>query len=157
VASGTSPPAQGAGGGAGLLPRGAGEAGRGSGSSNNAPPGPGTTPPSPLTAESFRAWAERLRDVQELLGDPGLRTEAARLLDRARALRGDARRHAEAPQWSVLETELVRPLDELRDRVNEELRRVAPDKDKLSPIDRDPVPSRYSELVRRYYKSLAGE
>jgi hypothetical protein len=151
------PPAQGAGGGAGLLPRGAGEAGRGSGSSNNAPPGPGTTPPSPLTAESFRAWAERLRDVQELLGDPGLRTEAARLLDRARALRGDARRHAEAPQWSVLETELVRPLDELRDRVNEELRRVAPDKDKLSPIDRDPVPSRYSELVRRYYKSLAGE
>jgi hypothetical protein len=95
--------------------------------------------------------------VQELLGDPTLRTDAARVLDRARALRTAARRHAEAPQWSVLETEIVRPLDELRDRVNEELRRVAPDKDKLAPIDRDPVPSRYSELVRRYYKSLARE
>jgi hypothetical protein len=127
----------------------AGEAGRGAGSSANAT--------SPLTGEQFRAWADRLRDVQELLGDPGLRTDAARVLDRARALRSDARRHAEAPQWSVLETEIVRPLDELRDRVNEELRRVAPEKDKLAPIDRDPVPSRYSELVRRYYKSLARE
>jgi hypothetical protein len=149
------PPAQGAGGGegSGLLPRagGAGEVGRGPPSPGNASSG------SPLTGEQFRAWADRLRDVQELLGDPTLRTDAARVLDRARALRTAARRHAEAPQWSVLETEIVRPLDELRDRVNEELRRVAPDKDKLAPIDRDPVPSRYSELVRRYYKSLARE
>jgi hypothetical protein len=119
-------------------------------------PAPGGVP-GPLTGETFRAWAERLRDVQELLGDPGLRTDAARVLDKARALRNEARRHAEPPQWSVLENEVVRPLDELRDRVNEELRRVAPDKDKLAPIDRDPVPSRYSELVRRYYKSLARE
>ena len=95
--------------------------------------------------------------MQELLGEPGLRTDAARVLDRARALRNEARRHAETPQWSVLETEVVRPLTELRDRVGEELRRVSPDKDRLSPIDRDPVPSRYSELVRRYYKSLARE
>jgi hypothetical protein len=110
-----------------------------------------------ITGDGFRSWADRLRDVQELLGDPGLRTDAARVLDRARALRGEARRHAEQPQWTVLETEVVRPLTELRDRVNEELRRVTPDKDRLAPIDRDPVPSRYSELVRRYYKSLGKE
>jgi len=95
--------------------------------------------------------------VQELLTEPGLRTDAARVLDRARALRAEARRHSEPPQWSVLETEVVRPLSELRDKVGEELRRVSPDKDKLAPIDRDPVPSRYSELVRRYYRSLARE
>ena len=95
--------------------------------------------------------------MQELLGEPGLRTDAARVLDRARALRGEVKRHAVEPQWSVLENELVRPLTELRDRVNEELHRVSPDRDRLAPIDRDPVPSRYSELVRRYYKSLARE
>jgi hypothetical protein len=132
--------------------RGAGGVGGGPPSSSNAP-----SSASPITGENFRAWADRLRDVQELLGEPALRTDAARVLDRARALRGEARRHAEAPQWSVLETEIVRPLTELRDRVNEELRRVQPDKDKLAPIDRDPVPSRYSELVRRYYKSLSRE
>jgi hypothetical protein len=107
--------------------------------------------------ERFRAWADRLRDVQELLGEPGLRTDAARVLDRARSLRGGTRRHADRPQWALLETEVVRPLSELRDRVNEELRRISPDKDKLAPIDRDPVPSRYSELVRRYYQSLGRE
>ena len=129
--------------------QGAGEVGRGGGS-------PGD-PASGLTGENFRQWADRLREVQELLAEPGLRTDAARILDRARALRNEARRHAEAPQWTVLETEVVRPLSELRDKVGEELRRVSPDKDKLAPIDRDPVPSRYSELVRRYYKSLARE
>jgi hypothetical protein len=125
------------------------------GGSPSPPSGPNT--PGWEAAEGFRAWADRLRDVQELLGEPGLRTDAARILDRARLLRAEARRHAERPQWTLLETEVVRPLAELRDKVNEELRRVSPDKDKLAPIDRDPVPSRYSELVRRYYKSLARE
>jgi hypothetical protein len=144
----------------------------------NARPGPGTpagaragdgrsqgsaAPPSAppaargegLLGENFRTWADRLRDVQDLLGEPRLRTDAARVLDRARIMRGEVKRHAGQPQWSLLETEVVRPLSELRDRVNEELRRVAPEKDALSPIDRDPVPSRYSDLVRRYWKSLS--
>jgi hypothetical protein len=129
--------------------QGAGEAGSGRGA-------PGD-PAAGLTGEGFRQWADRLREIQELLVEPGLRTDAARVLDRARALRSEAKRHAEAPQWTVLETEVVRPLTELRDKVGEELRRVSPEKDKLAPIDRDPVPSRYSELVRRYYKSLARE
>jgi hypothetical protein len=41
----------------------------------------------------------------------------------------------------------------LRERVQEELARRE-SKDALVPIDRDPVPSRYSELVRRYYEQL---
>jgi hypothetical protein len=49
--------------------------------------------------------------------------------------------------------EVVRPLVEVRERITEELARRAPG-DKLVPIDRDPVPSRYSELVRRYYEEL---
>ena len=42
---------------------------------------------------------------------------------------------------------------ELRARVAEELARRE-SKEALVPIDRDPVPTRYSELVRRYYEEL---
>jgi hypothetical protein len=44
-------------------------------------------------------------------------------------------------------------LVELRTRISEELARRE-SKEALVPIDRDPVPTRYSELVRRYYEEL---
>jgi hypothetical protein len=49
--------------------------------------------------------------------------------------------------------EIAGPLVELRTRVSEELARRE-SKEALVPIDRDPVPTRYSELVRRYYEEL---
>jgi len=49
--------------------------------------------------------------------------------------------------------EIAGPLLELRTRVSEELARRE-SKEALVPIDRDPVPTRYSELVRRYYEEL---
>jgi hypothetical protein len=49
--------------------------------------------------------------------------------------------------------EIAGPLVELRNRVAEELARRE-SKDAIVPIDRDPVPTRYSELVRRYYEEL---
>ena len=45
---------------------------------------------------------------------------------------------------------------EVRNRVAEELAR-RDSKDSLAPIDRDPVPSRYAESVRRYYENLGKE
>ena len=45
------------------------------------------------------------------------------------------------------------PLNEVRNRIAEELARRE-SKDALVPIDRDPVPARYSDLVRRYYEKL---
>jgi hypothetical protein len=113
--------------------------------------------PSAIIGEGYRNFSDRLRDVAELLADPSLRDDAARVLERARAMRADFKRHSEAPQWALFETEVVRPLAELHDRVAEELRRLSPEQDKLAPIDRDPVPPRFTDLVRRYYKSLAGE
>lgn len=45
------------------------------------------------------------------------------------------------------------PLVEIRNRVAEELAKL--DKENpLAPIDRDPVPREYRELVRRYYEEL---
>ena len=47
------------------------------------------------------------------------------------------------------------PFDNYR-QIREELRRRNPG-DTLVPIDRDPVPSRYAESVRRYYENLGKE
>jgi hypothetical protein len=118
---------------------------------------PGAGGEAPITGEGYHAFSDRLRDVTELLADPALRGDAARVLERARAMRAEFKRHSEGPRWELFEAEVVRPLAELRDKVGDELRRLAPEQDRLAPIDRDPVPARFTDLVRRYYKSLAGE
>ena len=88
-----------------------------------------------------------------MLDVPELRAEAARIRDRARNVRQDLRRHSVEPQWDLVKMEIAGPLVELRTRISEELARRE-SKEALVPIDRDPVPTRYSELVRRYYEEL---
>jgi hypothetical protein len=107
----------------------------------------------PITGAEYSQWSDRLRDVEEMLDQPELRAEAARIRDRARNLRQDMRRHSVEPQWDLVKMEIAGPLVELRTRVAEELARRE-SKEALVPIDRDPVPTRYSELVRRYYEQL---
>ncbi len=107
----------------------------------------------PLTGGDFLDWSDRLRDVEEMVDDPELRAEAARIRDRARALRAEFKRHSVPPNWDLVKVKVAAPLAELRDRVSEELlRRTA--KQALIPLDRDPVPPRYSEKTRRYYENL---
>jgi len=88
-----------------------------------------------------------------MLDVPELRAEAARIRDRARTTRQDLKRHSREPQWDLVRMEIAGPLVELRTRVGEELARRE-SKDALAPIDRDPVPARYAERVRRYYEEL---
>ncbi|MHC4996673.1 MAG: hypothetical protein ACYTGQ_16640 [Planctomycetota bacterium] len=107
----------------------------------------------PFRGDEFREWSDRLRDVEEMLDDPDLRGEVARVRDRARAIRGEAKRHGKEPQWELIEEGVTSPLRELRDRIGDELAKLESD-EALAPIDRDPVPSRYTELVRRYYEQL---
>ncbi len=107
----------------------------------------------PITGAEFNQWSDRLRDVEEMLDVPELRAEAARIRDRARTVRQDLRRHSVEPQWDLVRMQIAGPLMELRTRVAEELARRE-SKEALVPIDRDPVPTRYSELVRRYYEQL---
>ena len=97
--------------------------------------------------------SDRLRDVEEMLDVPELRAEAARIRDRMRNVRTDLRRHSREPQWDLVRMQIAGPLVELRSRISEELARRE-SKEALVPIDRDPVPTRYSELVRRYYEEL---
>ncbi len=111
----------------------------------------------PLTGggDEFRDWSDRLRDVEEMVQDPELRAEAARIRERARALRAEFKRHSDEPNWDLVQQQVAGPLFELRDRVVEELlRRTA--KKAIVPLDRDPVPPEYAEKTRRYYEQLGG-
>lgn len=107
----------------------------------------------PLTGEEFNRWAERLRDVGDLVETPEMRNAIASALEQARRLRRDFRQDQKKPDWTVVQLQIVQPLVEVRNRVAEELAR-RDSKDSLAPIDRDPVPNRFAESVRRYYEEL---
>ena len=130
-----------------------GPASRGQENPDDSSFGPGNDRFDPLTGDNFRNWSDRLRDVEEMVDDPELRAEAARIRDRARGFRQDVRRHAREPNWDLVQLQVVRPLTELRNRVIEELLRRS-SKEAMVPIDRDPVPPKYSERVQRYYERL---
>ncbi len=111
----------------------------------------------PISGGDYQEWTDRLRDVEEMLEEPELRQLAAQALDRARELRRDSKRNNLPPSREIVQQQVGGPLVELRDRVFEELARKGAD-EKLVPLDRDPVPARYRELVRGYFKQLgAGE
>jgi hypothetical protein len=106
----------------------------------------------PITGDDFRNWADRLRNVEEALGDDELRSDAARIRDRATDVRRQFREGA-TPDWNKLQDMVAEPLNELSRRIAEEIRRRE-SPDSLVPIDRDPVPPDFAESVRRYYERL---
>jgi len=113
-------------------------------------------PNGPFTGRDFRQWSDRLRDVEEMLTERELRDDAARVRDRARAIRAEFTRHGKEPQWDIVRQQITNPLTELRKRLSDKLAQLQSD-EALVPIDRDPVPSRFAELVRRYYENLGGD
>ncbi len=108
----------------------------------------------PITGEDFAPWSDDLRNIEELVETPSLRTDIARARERARQMRQDYKRNQQKPDWAVVRLQVLKPLVEVRDAIAEELARREPRDKSLVPIDRDPVPDRYSELVRRYYEEL---
>ena len=107
----------------------------------------------PLTSGYFGPWTERLRDVETLLDSPELRAAIAAAREHARLLRRDFAVKHEKPDWAVVQLQILKPLVEVRGRVAEELAR-RDSRDSLAPIDRDPVPNRFADSVRRYYEEL---
>ncbi|HYG33801.1 MAG TPA: hypothetical protein VEC99_03395, partial [Clostridia bacterium] len=110
----------------------------------------------PLTGENFVPWSDRLREVEEMIEEPGLRNEVAAARERARLMRQEFKRDRKKPDWAVVQLQVMKPLTEVRDRITEELARRE-SRQAIVPIDRDPVPNRYSDLVRRYYEQLGKE
>src|SRR5262245_37468636 len=107
----------------------------------------------PLTGDRFRDWSDRLRDVEEMVADPELRAEAARIRERARSMRAELKRHSAGPNWDLVQSQVAGPLVELRDRVAAELLRRTT-KQAIGPGDRDPGPPKSSEKTRLYYERL---
>ena len=107
----------------------------------------------PITGEGFTSWSDRLREVEELLDEPGLRDDVAKARERARQTRQEFKRDRKKPDWAVLELQVMKPLTEVRDRIADELARRE-SREALVPLDRDPVPNRYSDLVKHYYEEL---
>jgi hypothetical protein len=123
---------------------GGGQEGRGGGG------GPET---GPITGENFAEWEERLRTVEALLDSPEARARLAAARERAQEMRAEYRRHSTPPQWGTVEQGIAAPLAEVRTWLRQELARRE-DPASLQPVDRDPVPERFEENVRKYYEAL---
>ena len=110
----------------------------------------------PMTGDGYAPWSDRLREVEEIVDFPDLRNGIANARERARQMRVEAKRDLKKPDWAVVRAEVMQPLVEVRQRLREELARRT-SRESLVPIDRDPVPGRYAEQVRRYYEQLGKE
>jgi hypothetical protein len=88
-----------------------------------------------------------------MVDDPNLRAEIARIRETAKGVRVDYKRNGAQPKWDMVKSKIGNPLAELHNRLTEELARRE-SKESLVPLDRDPVPPKYVERVRRYYEEL---
>ncbi len=107
----------------------------------------------PLTGRDYAEWSDRLRTVESLLEDDGLRQRLAEARAAAEDQRREWQRHGAAPQWELVQTAILDPLLDVQGWLKQELARRE-DPTTLQPIDRDPVPDKFAESVRRYYESL---
>ena len=107
----------------------------------------------PITGNGFVNWSEQLTDVQSVLDPADLRNQLATVRDRLAGYRAAYRDRQEIPRPDEVRTQLLMPLEQVRVWVQEELARQE-NAGSLVPLDRDPVPDNYSDLVRKYYEKL---
>ena len=110
----------------------------------------------PLTGVDFRRWSNGLREVEEVLDDPELQHRVAQIRDRAKAIRADFRRHGTEPQWDLVRSGVLEEMKSLQRRLIQDIKALKSDRS-IAPIDREPVPDEFDELVRRYYELLGQE
>lgn len=108
----------------------------------------------PITSDrGFADFSDRLRDVEEMVDSAQLRNQLQSVRERVRAERVEFKRHSLEPKWDLVRMQVMKPLVEVRQRIEEELAK-RDNREAMVPIDRDPVPGRFSELVRKYYENL---
>lgn len=109
----------------------------------------------PITSErGFADFSDRLRDVEEMVDSSELRNQLQTARERLRQERLEFKRTGLKPtEWDLVRMQVMKPLVEVRQRLEEELAK-RDNREAMVPIDRDPVPGRFSELVRKYYENL---
>ncbi len=130
-----------------------GSPGNSQGSPGGGQGGPGAPSVGPLTGNQFREWSDRMRDVEEMVGDPKLRSQVAQIRERAQSMRAEFKRHSKVPEGELVDAQILEPLAELQKILSDEISKRGA-QTSLAPVDRDPVPEKYSDLVRRYYEEL---
>ncbi|HAN97401.1 MAG TPA: hypothetical protein DCQ98_08215 [Planctomycetaceae bacterium] len=108
---------------------------------------------SPLVGDDFRDWSERLEDVESLIPSGPLRDEATRIRERAELMRRDYLRHSLPPDEATIGTAIAEPLERLTLEIAAERRRLE-GKDAAVRLDRDEIPQRFEDQVRRYFERL---
>jgi len=109
--------------------------------------------PGPITGEDYEAWSDRLASIEQMLPQDDLRNSVGQVRDDARSMRIDFRRDNQPPEAATINQKITEPLIELRQRLSEEIAKLNRE-NPVAPIDRDPVPSEFRDLVRRYYEEL---
>jgi hypothetical protein len=109
----------------------------------------------PITGRDFVDWSSRMRDVEQVLDEPALRNQLATARERVAAMRAEFRQSRIKPKPDLVRRQILDPITEVREQVRDDLARLA-NADSLVPLDHDPVPESYSELVRKYYETLGG-
>jgi hypothetical protein len=109
----------------------------------------------PVTGNDYSSWTERVRDVEQVLEAPDMRNQLAAARERIGAFRADFRRTGQKPDPQAVRAQVLQPMTEVRAWLHDELARRE-DANSLVPLDHDPVPDAYSDLVRQYYEKLGG-
>lgn len=110
----------------------------------------------PITGDGFVDWNERMRTIEELMELPQARERMQQAREQAERMRADFKRHGNPPQWEDIDTSVLQPVREVESWVQQELLRKE-NPDSLQPIDRDPVPPKYTSSVKKYYEALGGD
>jgi hypothetical protein len=125
------------------------------GVNNGGAHGPGGGLGGPITGNDFVNWSDRMRDVEQVLESPELRNQLAAARERLAGFRAEYRARRTRPDPNNLQTKVLGPMTEVRVRLQEDLARLQ-DSHSLVPLDHDPVPDNYTDLVRKYYEKLGG-
>ena len=107
----------------------------------------------PITGGGFADWSDRLRDVERVLDPADLRNQLATVRERVAAFRREFREHGQVPPPGTMQEQILAPMTQVRVWLQQELARKE-NASSLVPLDRDPVPENYSEIVRKYYEKL---
>jgi hypothetical protein len=108
---------------------------------------------SAITDGGYEEWRDRLADLEAVVTDPEAQSAVARARRAGIEMRKDFKRHSREPDQARIEQEILRPLAEAATELDNRLRELDRD-DPLAPVGRDPVPDRYTEIVRQYFEEL---
>jgi hypothetical protein len=107
----------------------------------------------PITGNNYVNWSGQLREVEQVVDSPDLRNQLATARERAAVFRGAYLKSGRKPDGEAVREQILLPLTQVRVWLQEELARKE-NAGSLVPLDRDPVPEKYSEVVRTYYEQL---